>query len=119
MGDKLTNDNENPIFINGVTNEVFKSLSDEEKNIVLTGNNETQSKKQDAGYLGKIIGTNTKNASIHIALILSLIALVFCGLDLIHSFFCDNTLTSEVWSNSMPIVTLALGYIFGKSERKD
>lgn len=116
MNGKLTNGTKDQVLINGVSEAIFNELKDDQRNIVLSGNNDVQNKSKDGGVLGKWLGTNPRNASIHIALILCIILLLFCGLDLIHSFGKGNTINSEIWNSVMPIITLALGYVFGKGE---
>lgn len=118
MTDKI---NENKIpkeTINGISERSFNKLSDEQKKIVLSGNNETQNKDKDSGWFGKIFGANTKNASIHIAFIICCTLLFFCGIDLVHSFMWKDGITQEVWKLIFPVVTLSLGYIFGKGEAR-
>lgn len=118
MADKI---NENALpdgTINGISEQSFNKLSDEQKNIVLAGNNDAIIKDKDSGKMGQILGANTKNASIHIALIICGVLLLFCGIDLIHSFFPKQVLSSEMWNLIFPVVTLALGYIFGKGENE-
>ena len=90
--------------------------SDAKKDILIAGNNERQNKKQDGGKLGEWFGANTKNASIHIAFVICFILLIICLCDLVHSFCSNTTLTSEIWDLIFPVITLALGYIFGKGE---
>lgn len=118
MTDKINNNTSNYNNINGISEKSFNKLNDEQKNTVLTGNNETQNKDKDGGCFGKILGANTRNASIHIAFIICCVLLLFCGIDLFHSFGKDNVITAEIWNLIFPIVTLALGYIFGKGETK-
>lgn len=103
--------------IHGISTESFNKLNDEQKNIVLTGNNETIAKDKDAGVLGHFLGSNTKNAVIHIALLICLILLLICFVDMIHAFLTNKTITSEIWNLVFPIITLSLGYIFGKSDK--
>ena len=102
----------------GMPEKSFNKLNDEQKNYLISGYNEVQSRAKDGGKLGEILGTNVKNSSIHIAFIICCVLLIFCGVDLVHSFFDENTLTSEIWNLVFPVVTLALGYIFGKGESK-
>lgn len=118
MEDKLNTDSNFNPKINGIPEKSFSGLNDEQKNIVLTGNNSVQDKSVDGGKIGKIIGTNPQNASINIALILSCIMLIFCGLDILHFFCKDTELTEYIWDKGIPIITLSLGYIFGKGGNK-
>ena len=47
------------------------------------------------------------------------ISFCFVDIDLFQSTFGkDNVITAEIWNLIFPIVTLALGYIFGKGETK-
>jgi hypothetical protein len=48
--------------------------------------------------------------------LISIVSLFFCGIDLIHSFLSNQTITSEIWNLIFPVITLSLGYIFGKGE---
>lgn len=116
MGDKLDNNNISQNVINGVSEQSFNKLNDEQKNIVLTGNNDSNAKTKDSGFLGRLLGANTQNASIHIALIVCIILLLFCFIDLICSLWRGCQINSEVWNLVFPVVTLALGYIFGKGK---
>lgn len=103
--------------INGVSNESFDKLNDEQKKIVLNGNNDAIAKDKDAGILGRFLGSNTKNAVIHIALLICIVLLFICFVDMIHAFATNKTITSEIWNLVFPIITLSLGYIFGKSDK--
>lgn len=98
----------------GISQESFTSLNDEQKNIVLNGNNLIHEKEKDSGSIGKLLGANPKNAAIHFAFIVCAIILVFCFIDLIQSFCPERKITSEVWDALVPIITLALGYVFGR-----
>ncbi len=102
--------------INGIPGKYIDKLNEEQLQTILDGNNDAEKDKRNAGKFGTWLGSNTKNASIHVALIICIIMLLFCAIDLIHSFFPEQTLTSEIWQLIFPIVTLALGYIFGKGE---
>lgn len=116
MTDKINEGTLKEHDINGISEKSFNSLNDEQKNIVLAGHNSAEEKKKEGGKFGEIFGTNPKNASIHIAFVICGALLTLCAFDLFHSFCKDNTLTSEVWNLVFPVVTLALGYIFGKGE---
>lgn len=114
--DKINESTVSQDLINGIAEHSFNKLNDEQKNIVLASASLEKQKKQDSGIIGKLIGANTHNASINIALIICCILLVFCEIDLFHSFFPKQEITSEMWNLIFPVVTLALGYIFGKGK---
>lgn len=117
MADKINKSTSGTI--GGIHPREFNKLTDEQKKIAIIGDNEFKTKKQEGGVLGEFFGTNIKNASIHIAFVICIVLLIFCGVDLVHSFFGKNKITSEMWNLIFPVVTLALGYIFGKGENKE
>jgi hypothetical protein len=75
-------------------------------------NDDIRKLKIDAGYAGQIFGSRSI-PSVNIAAIFILILLV-SGI----SFTVFNSLIppKEYWSLISPLMTLALGYIFGKRE---
>lgn len=116
MADKINENILDSEKVLGISEKSFNKLNDEQKGILLAAYNKAQSKGKDGGVFGNVFGVNTKNASIHIAFVICCILLFFCGADLFHSFCQENVLTSEIWNLIFPVVTLALGYIFGKGE---
>lgn len=104
--------------INNVPLKSFDKLNNEQKIIVLTGNNVQSEKEKDSGFMGRFLGANPKNASIHVALIICIILLIFCLVDLVHSYHSEGTISAQIWDHVFPIVSLSLGYIFGKGESK-
>lgn len=114
--DKINDDVLNTNNINGISEKSFNKLSDEQKNIILAGYNDTNTKEKEGGTIGRFLGTNTKNASIHIAFIISIVLIGYCGIDLFHSFCPKSNINIEIWERIIPVITLALGYIFGKDE---
>ena len=117
MADKINKNTSGTI--GGISPREFNKLTDEQKKIAIIGDNKFKTKRQEGGVLGGFFGTNTKNASIHIAFVICIVLLIFCGVDLVHSFLGKNKITSEMWNLIFPVVTLALGYIFGKGENKE
>ena len=63
-------------------------------------------KEKDGGFMGKFLGTKSSNLSMHIALIVII--------DMIHSYIIGNNINMDLISLIIPVVTLSLGYIFGK-----
>lgn len=69
---------------------------------------------QKGGVMGTFLGTDSKNASMHIALILCLLLILLLIIDFIHSYFAAKEINMELVDKIIPIVSLSLGYIFGK-----
>ena len=116
MGDKIDKGILNNNSINGIPEHVISRLNDKQLQTVLIGNNDAEREKRKAGKLGEFFGADTENASIHVALVICIVLILLCVMDLIHSFWVEGTLTSEVWEMIFPVITLSLGYIFGKGE---
>ena len=74
-------------------------------------------KNKDLGWIGFIFGT-AENASKNIAALISLIliigAIIFSCI--IYNCDSDNSFIESIWDIILPVVTLSLGYIFGKKE---
>ncbi len=115
MADNKINDNAiDKDNINGISKRHLDKLNSDQLKAVIDGKMDDDRKKNEAGKIGKWIGTNTQNASIHIALILCIFILAFCGIDLVHSFVIKGSINMEMWNLVFPVITLALGYVFGK-----
>ena len=78
---------------------------------------EIKMKNKDLGWIGFLFGT-AENASKNIAALICLIlvigSIVFSCI--IYKCGTDNSFIETLWQISMPVVTLSLGYIFGKKE---
>lgn len=78
---------------------------------------ENELKNKEIGFLGKFFGSSdnaAKNMAFTVILLVVLGATVFSICILFNSTL-DNSLISKVWNSIVPIITLALGYIFGKN----
>lgn len=78
---------------------------------------ESKMKNKDLGWIGFIFGT-AENASKNIAALICLIlvigAIIFTCI--IFKSDEDNLLIKTIWEIVLPVVTLSLGYIFGKKD---
>lgn len=78
---------------------------------------ELKIKNKDLGWIGFLFGT-AENASKNIAALICLIlvigAIVFSCM--IYQSGSDNSFIETIWQIVLPVVTLSLGYIFGKKE---
>lgn len=80
-------------------------------------NHENELKNKEIGWLGKFFGSennSAKNMAITVIVIVISGATLF-SLCVLFNAQLNNTLIKDVWSSVVPIVTLALGYIFGKN----
>lgn len=78
---------------------------------------EIKLKNKDLGWIGFLFGTaenSSKNIAALICLILILGSIVFSCI--IYRCGEDNGFIEKIWHIAMPVVTLSLGYIFGKKE---
>lgn len=78
---------------------------------------EAKMKNKDLGWIGFLFGT-AENASKNIAALICLIliigSIVFSCI--IYNCGTDNSFIETIWKIVLPVVTLSLGYIFGKKE---
>lgn len=100
--------------INGISKRHLDKLNSDQLKAVIDKKLDDDQKKNEAGKIGKWIGTNPQNASINSALILCIVVLLLCVIDLVHSFSIKGSINMEMWNLVFPVITLALGYIFGK-----
>lgn len=78
---------------------------------------EAKMKNKDLGWIGFIFGSSenaSKNIAALICLILVIGAIVFSCF--IYNCGSDNSFIQTIWDIILPVVTLSLGYIFGKKE---
>ena len=71
-------------------------------------------KEKEGGFMGKFLGTKSSNLSMHIALIICCLLILIVIVDMIHSYIIGNNINMDLISLIIPVVTLSLGYIFGK-----
>ena len=102
--------------INGFSEQfVSNSLNDDQKNEVIASHNKIQQKNKDSGLIGRLIGANTKNAAVNIASVICVCIFFLLLIDLLGAELCrDGCVNLEMWKILAPIITMTLGYIFGK-----
>lgn len=72
------------------------------------------------GYVGKFFGEDTNSArNITAVIVLSLIVGGTIISGVIYIVDQDKDLILKIWSGIFPIITLSLGYLFGKSGNKE
>lgn len=95
-----------------IGSETFLNLDSDLQNKII--DTMTQSKAQSGGTMGKFLGTKTANVSMHIALILCGLLIALLGLDFVHAYCTGQAINMDLVNTIVPVVTLSLGYIFGK-----
>lgn len=100
-------------IIDVVSNADFSNLKPNAQQAVL--NSIKDESQREGGTMGKILGTKKENIGMHIALILNVIILTFCGIDIICAIVQGRSAFTELVRNCIPIITLTLGYLFGKT----
>lgn len=106
--------NSKDYLIGDMPSSAFNLLNDGQKEIYLAGYNDIQNKEKEGGLVGRVIGTSTENATINTASVLIFLLLIYCILDMICAYWRCKPFNYESFKIVLPVVTLALGYIFGK-----
>lgn len=79
--------------------------------------NERAEKEQskDLGLVGRLFGGD-KNSSKNITAIINIILLIGATAVSLVVYFCeqDKAFVKAIWTGVLPVVTLSLGYLFGK-----
>lgn len=101
-------------LICGMNVAVLNQLNNEQRSMLLSGHNDIQNKITDSGLIGKAIGANVENATINTAFILILLLLVYCVVDMVGAYWRCRPFEYKSFDMVLPVITLALGYIFGK-----
>lgn len=106
---KLNNNNSNPSLNSLMRPQNFNALTEENKKAVIDTIREVYSKEKEGGFLGKFLGTNRINASMHIAFIICL-ALIVVG---------SVIKESNIWDKILTLIATAIGYVFGTTQKEN
>lgn len=71
-------------------------------------------KEKDGGVLGRFFGIKPINVAMHIGFVICAILIFVVIIDAIHSYCIGQSINLDLLEIVFPIVTLSLGYIFGK-----
>ena len=88
--------------------KTLNTLTEPNQKIAIDTVREAYNKEKDGGWLGKFLGTNKTNASIHIVLLISIFIIIAGG------FIGDK----EIWDKIFTIIATSIGYIFGNLTEK-
>ena len=95
-----------------ISSDTFVSLDPNLQNkIIDTVHND---REKDGGVVGKFLGNKSANASINISFILCVLLVLILIMDFIHSYFINESINMELVNKIIPVITLSIGYIFGK-----
>ena len=98
-----------------INEETVELLSESESKLKLAYEHDLKLTELCAGLIGKFFGTK-ENAPHNIAGIVALSMLIIGLLITIFSLFSSSTdsAATEYWKMALPIIGIALGYVFGK-----
>lgn len=74
-------------------------------------------KEKQGGFIGKLLGNKPVNLAIHAVLILCLALLLVVVIDNLHAYRVGEPINMELVNIVIPVITLTIGYIFGRSAR--
>lgn len=97
----------------------FSSLDNDLKDIILKTFEDTTGKsKQDLGTMGKLFGKQPENIALYISFIVTVLLIVVGLVYILLPLEYKETTNLEFWQVIGPIITGALGYIFGANVKK-
>lgn len=86
--------------------DTFKQLNEADRKVIL--DELTRRSEKEGGLMGKIFGTKRENASMYVALAICVLVVA------IGVLVWMTSRDMQIWSMVIPVITAALGYIFGK-----
>lgn len=107
------------ILRNLLKSDEFSSLNDELKDIILkTFEGATSKSKQDFGFMEKLFGKQADNIALYISFIVTVLLIVVGLIYILLPLEYKQTTNLDFWQAIGPIITGALGYIFGANVKK-
>lgn len=76
-------------------------------------------KQTESGEMGKLLGTKMPNMAVYSAFLLCRYLLILAGISMLISWCCGETFNLELIKIIIPVFTMSLGYMFGKSEHNN
>lgn len=90
----------------------FVKLDAEIQDKIISGINDNKSK--EGGILGRFFGTKPMNIAMNIAFMICAILFFIVVVDFIRICIQGESFNMELLKTIIPVITLSLGYIFGK-----
>lgn len=100
------------ILDNLSTPETFSKLNSDIQTKII--NTTEKNIKNEAGLIGKLLGTNTQNAAMNIVFILCGIFILILVYEMVASYIVGKKIDLDLYSTITPIISLAIGYLFGR-----
>lgn len=95
----------------------FGMLTENQKNIVLT--NAFPKVETYGGLLSRFLGHRPKNVILNITFLICALLLIFIIVDTVIGYIQNRSVNLELVDRIFPMLTLALGYLFGKNSNNE
>ncbi len=116
MADGINRNNDS-VVIDVISSDGFSSLNKDVQKTALQAMNEGQ--ERNGGLMGKVFGIRKENAAMHIAFLLCVALFLLCAIDVICSMCASGKASTDVLNIVMPVISLTIGFIFGKGSGKE
>lgn len=110
-----TNEGSNPIT-EVVNNKNFVKILPEMQSKVI--DNVAQTHKLEIGFMGKLLSTRMPNMAVYSSFLLCIVLLCFALMCILLSKYFCTSFIMELTKIIIPVVTMSLGYMFGKNDTK-
>lgn len=117
MASKINNNFADNNVISAITAENFGTLPRDVQKTIL--DSIEKANQRDGGVLGRFFGNKKEIASMNIAAVICILLIAICGIDISHSILSDKELHMDLISTIIPVVSLSLGFIFGKGGKSE
>ncbi len=94
----------------------FNNLTEEQQKMILSSYGVSNGEK---GVFDKMFGNNSDRIPTYITFILCMTLIVIATVFSLISYFTGKSIDLGLWGTIIPVITLALGYMFGKNNKKD
>lgn len=101
-----------------INSETFLQLKPHIQSEIVGGIKAGEDSKTKGGLLGRLLGVSTHNASIHVSFIICLLFFLLIVLVLSHSYCTGEDANMDLIGVLVSVVTLGLGYVFGKGSQQ-
>lgn len=95
-----------------ISSETFVNLDPNLQDKIIS--NAYNDKEKDGGFMGRFLGNRFANAAVNISFILCVLLVLVLIIDSIHPYSINEGINMDLVDRIIPVVTLSIGYIFGK-----